>query len=169
MRSIRVMACIAMVALFVGVAVVGDALAGEKGKTVSRIAWFASSCPSAKVADVEGHAIILVEAKGIIFDEKWGAAMADESGICDYIKGAGPNEGYDVYTFSDGSTIVGRWKGSATAGSVGLLKSAGGEGTWSYVKGTGKFEGIQGGGTYKYWVLGPGRWYAEREGEYTIP
>ena len=32
MRSIRVMAFIAVIALFVGVVAVGDALAGEKGK-----------------------------------------------------------------------------------------------------------------------------------------
>ena len=169
MKAIRVMAFIALIGLVLGIVMIGDALAGEKGKVVERFAWFASSFPSAKVADVEGHAIVLLEAKGILFNEKWGAAIVDQSGTCDFIKGAGPHEGYDVTTFPDGSTIVDRYKGSARGGGAGTTKSASGEGTWSYVKGTGKFEGIQGGGTYKYWVLGPGRWYTEREGEYTIP
>ena len=37
------------------------------------------------------------------------------------------------------------------------------------LKGTGKFEGIKGDGTYKYWVVGPGQWYSDGEGEYTLP
>jgi hypothetical protein len=43
------------------------------------------------------------------------------------------------------------------------------EETWTYTKGTGKFEGFQGAGTFKAYILGPGQWYSDWEGECTLP
>ena len=91
------------------------------------------------------------------------------SGTGDYTKGIGPAEGYSFYTYPDGSTITTKWKSEAKTVGRGITGGGGGESTWTYIKGTGKFEGIQGGGTSKYWVLGPGQWYSDGEGEYTLP
>jgi len=170
MSRFKLLACIALITFAFGVALVGDALAGERGKVVSREVYFMASIPSAKVPDVEGHAIYLFEAKGIGFSEEWGAALISLAGTADYTKGAGPNEGYSHFTYADGSTITIRWKGRSKEGPApGTVGRREGDGTWTYIEGTGKFEGIKGRGTYKYFVLGPGQWYSDGEGEYTLP
>jgi hypothetical protein len=38
-----------------------------------------------------------------------------------------------------------------------------------FVKGTGKFKGIQAEGTYKSYILGTGQGYSDGVGEYTLP
>ena len=43
------------------------------------------------------------------------------------------------------------------------------EGKWTIVKGTGKFQGIIGGGTYSSYMLAPGQSYSEWEGEIEMP
>ncbi|MDH7499053.1 MAG: hypothetical protein QHH30_01545 [candidate division NC10 bacterium] len=162
MRSIKVMALIAVIVLFVGVAVVSDALAGEKGRVAVRDVFFSTNYVSAKVPDAEGHAVHFIEAKGMSFSEKWGACLLVMVAAQDYTKGVGPYHGYIHYTYHDASTITIKIEGEGRPGQRG-------EGTWSYTKGTGKFEGIQGGGTREYWVLGPGQWYVDAKGEYTLP
>jgi len=169
MKAIRVMAFIALIALAFGIATVGDAQAGERGKVVSRDVLFATGFQSAKVPDVEGHVIYLLDAKGMSFNEKWGPCLLVLSGAGDYTKGLGPAEGYSHYTYPDGSTITTKWKAEAKTVGRGITGGGGGEATWTYIKGTGRFEGIKGGGTSKYWVLGPGQWYTDGEGEYTLP
>jgi len=169
MKAIRVMAFVALIGLALGIAMVGDALAGESGKVVVRDVMFAASFPSAKVPDVEGHVIYLVDAKGIHFSDKWGVASAVCCGTTEYIKGVGPITGYYVYTFPDGSTNTIKYQGEAKGVPPGSTGRRGGEVTWTYVRGTGKFEGIKGGGTSKFWVVAPGLWYTEAEGEYALP
>jgi hypothetical protein len=169
MKAIRVMAFVTLIGFALGIALVGDALAGERGKVVSRDVHFAASFSSAKVPDTEGHAIYLLEAKGMSFNEKWGPCLLALSGAGDYTKGLGPSDGYTHYAFPDGSTITSKWKGETKTVGRGITGGGGGEATWTYIKGTGRFEGIKGGGTSKYWVLGPGQWYTDGEGEYTLP
>jgi hypothetical protein len=41
------------------------------------------------------------------------------------------------------------------------------EGTWSHIKGTGKWEGFQGGGTWKLRMIGEGISVMDWEGELT--
>ena len=143
--------------------------AAERGKVTCRTVWYATSFQSIPVGDVEGHIIFLFEAKGITFCEPWGACLIKESTTGDRTKGLGPAEGYDIYTFPDGSTITEKFTGEATSAGTGKTGTGAGEGTLTFVSGTGKFQGIQGGGTFKWWVLGPGQWYADFEGEYTLP
>jgi hypothetical protein len=141
--------------------------AAERGKVTGRLVYYATSFQSVPVGDVEGHIIFLFEAKGIGFWEPWGAALVKESATGDRTKGMGPTETYEIDTFPDGSTITFKIKGEATSAERG--KTAAGESTWTFLGGTGKFQGIQGGGTGKFWVLGPGQWYGDAEGEYTLP
>jgi len=162
MKAIRVMAFVTLIGFALGIAMVGDALAGEKGKVVVRDVFFMTNYVSAKVPDVGGHAVNFIEAKGMSFTEKWGACLFVMVAVQDYTEGVGPYLGYLHYTYRDGSTISIKMEGKGKPGERG-------EGTWSYIKGTGKFEGIQGGGTREYWVLGPGQWYVDAKGEYTLP
>jgi len=143
--------------------------AAEKGKVTAREVMYATNYQSIPVGDVEGHIVFLYEAKGIGFWEPWGAALAKESGIGDRTKGLGSNEAYTIITYPDGSTITIKGKGETKSAGPGKTGAGGGEGTWSFVSGTGKFQGIQGEGTSKWWHLGPGQYYVDFEGEYTLP
>jgi len=87
--------------------------------------------------------------------------LATLSGTSDVANGVGTSEVYIEYTFPDGSTIVAKQDGE--------LKGAGGRGTWRFLKGTGKFEGITGGGTFTSAIVGPGQFYCEPEGDYSLP
>ena len=143
--------------------------AAERGKVTCRLVFYATNFQSIPVGDVEGHIIYLYEAKGITFWEPWGAALAKESSIGDGTKGLGSTESYDIYTFPDGSTITTKSKGEAKSAGPGKTGSGAVEGTWTFLGGTAKFQGIQGGGTWKAWVLGPGQFYVDAEAEYTLP
>ena len=162
MSRSKLITFIALITLAFAGALVADALAGEKGNVVVRDVFFSAGYTSAKVPDLEGHVMNLIEAKGMSFSEKWGSCLLTMSATQDYTKGVGPYQGYIHYTYPDASTITikitGEGKGSSR-----------GEGTWTYLKGSGRFEGIEGGGTREYTVLGPGQWYADAEGEYTLP
>ncbi|MBY6120385.1 hypothetical protein KUV64_14720 [Mameliella alba] len=61
--------------------------------------------------------------------------------------GGGTQKGLTINKYRDGSTTVMSFQGSKTA----LEQHAenGFDGTWHFVSGTGRFEGISGGGTYE--------------------
>ena len=143
--------------------------AAERGKVTGRGVSYVTNFQSIPVGDVEGHILFLLEAKGIGFGEPWGHCLSKDSQIGDRTKGAGSVEGYTIQTYPDGSTITTKSKSMSRGAGPGKTGASEGEFTWTYVSGTGKFQGIQGGGTGKFWVLGPGQWYADSEGEYTLP
>ena len=159
----KIIAMMALIFFAMGILLVGDVVAGERGKFGARWVVYGTTFHTLKVPDVEDHAILAYEAKGIIFTEKWGAGLGYETGTLDLLKGEGTCQGYTQYTFPDGSTYTIKWEcNNKGKGSIW-------EGTWTYIKGTGKFEGIQGGGTWKSYDMGPGQWYSDGEGEYTLP
>ena len=169
MSKSKIIGLIALICLALSVSASPTAVGAEKGKIAGRIVRFAPGFESASVPDVEGHTIYLLKMKGIFFSDKWGTASVILRGTADLIKGAGTLEGYDQYTFPDGSTITSRWKGTQKGAGAGITGGAGGEATWTYVKGTGKFAGIKGEGTSKFWIVAPGQTYTDFEGEYTLP
>jgi hypothetical protein len=129
MSRFKLAAFVVLITVAYSVVLVGHALAGESGKVLGREVYFATGFPSAKVPDTEGHAIYLIEAKGMSFSEKWGPCLLVLSGAADYTKGLGPTEGYTYLTYPDGSTITSKWKGEAKAVGRGTTGSGGGEGT----------------------------------------
>jgi hypothetical protein len=78
-------------------------------------------------------------------------------GTVDVRKETSSGEAYLHATFPGGSTYIVK------------AESKGGKGTFTFIKGTGKLEGIQGGGTFKSYLLDPSQWYTDWEGEYTLP
>jgi hypothetical protein len=169
MSKFKILGIMVLFAFAMGIVLVGDAVAAEKGKVAYRQVYYMTSIHTLKVPDVEGHAINLLEAKGIVSSEKWGAALIYQINTLDFIKGSGTFQGYTHTTYPDGSTITTKFEGKSKGGGAGTTGMASSEGTWTYVKGTGKFEGIQGRGTMKSYVLGPGQFYSDSEGEYTLP
>ncbi len=161
MSKSKIVGILALVGFAMGSLLVSDALAEERGKISMREVLYGTTFHIQKVSDVEEHAIIAYEAKGIAFYEKWGTCLVTETGTLDFLKGEGPGKGYNHYTFPDGSTITMKWEAKIGAGR--------GEGTWTPIKGTGKFLGIQGEGTWKSYNMSPERWYDDSEIKYTLP
>jgi len=167
MSKFKIMGLMVLIAFVMVIVLVSNGLAEEKGKVAVRCAYTTATTHTLKVPDAEGHINILYEAKGIGFYEKWGPAPIHAVNTVDIIKGAGSFKGYTHTTFSDGSTISAKFEGKTTAGGApGATPSVG---TWTYIKGTGKFEGIQGKGTLKTYHLRPDQFYSDYEGEYTLP
>ena len=147
---------------------VTTSLAQEKIKTKRKDYGVIVKYETFKVDDIEGHALNLYEMWGV------GAGSSGEStsiskGTSDLIKGNGTHQGYYKNTDKDGSIFFSKWQGK-----VSTTESPEGkpimtwEGTFSYVKGTGKWENVQGGGTYKGGFIARGVYVNYIEGEYVI-
>jgi hypothetical protein len=149
--------------------ITSGAFAEQSGKWSARDVNCALKIQSAEVPGSEAHSMYLMEGKGISFTEREGAIPSVIIGVMDYKKGEGPANGYTAYTFPDGSTIRTRWDAMTRPGGAGVAGGSAGELRWSFVEGTGKFQGIQGGGRGEYWILAPGQWYVDFDGNYTIP
>jgi hypothetical protein len=169
MSKFKILGMTVLIAFAMGIFLVGDAVSEERGKVAERDVFYTTTFHILKVPDVEGHTNFLLEAKGIISKEKWGAALAYQVFTMDLIKGAGTFQGYTHTTYPDGSTTTAKFEGKSTGGGAGTTGTASSEGTWTYTKGTGKFQGIQGKGTFKSYVLGQSQYYSDNEGEYTLP
>jgi hypothetical protein len=163
MSKSKIVAMMVLIVFAMGIFLVGDAVAGERGKVANREVFFLTTFQSLKGPDIAGHTLHLVDAKAIGFTQKWGISTVYMNAVADVIKGESTNQGYNQHTFPDGSTTVHKWDGNNKG------KGASAEGTWTYIKGTGKFEGIQGGGTWKSYPMAPDQWYTDVEGEYTLP
>ncbi len=147
---------------------VTTSLAQEKVKTKRKDYGVIVKYETFKVDDFEGHAVNMYESRGV------GVASTGESswiskGQSDLTKGNGTHQGYYKSTDKDGDAFFSKWQGkvSTTQSPEGkpIMKW---EGTYSYVKGTGKWENIQGGGTYKGGFVARGIYVNYVEGEYII-
>lgn len=118
----------------------------------------------------EGHKIALLAWKGVGTTSSGEQTVFEVQGTSDHINFNGTVSGYQFSRFQDGSTWVSTYEGKMTAKPSGAGKppliSWGG--TWTIVKGTGKYENIEGGGTYKARFIAPGIFLNEAEGEYVI-
>jgi hypothetical protein len=95
-------------------------------------------------------------------------ALIVNNNFGDLTMGNGPHEGYIIISKQGGSAIA-KWKGKVTTTmSTVNLPITTMEGTFAYINGTGLFENIQGGGTYKGKYLSEKTYTVEWEGEYFI-
>ena len=152
------------VALFIAkIATIDFAQAGEKEK------WHGAShtvkWEQIEIGDEEGHVIAIYEQKQVYFNEMTGEKTPSTTfGIMDLnIKtGQGSGHGYGVNFYKDGAKTFRTWEGKSV-----------GEGHWrgtySLIKGTRKYEGVKGGGTWNSYSLAPQQSYLEVEGETEIP
>ena len=121
---------------------------------------------STEVGDTEDHLLLQYEAKDISSD---GRFITYKTAQADYIKEVGPHKGYNKVVDREGGTYFSKFEGMST-----FKKSSEGKpikivkGTYTYTKGTGKYEGIQGGGIYSGMMIGEGILSIDVEGEYFI-
>ncbi len=101
MSKSKIVAMMALIVFAMGIFLVGDAAAGESGKIAGGDVFYIPTTHTLKVPDVEEHAIFAFEGKGITFYEKWGACLANETGIMDLVKGEGTCQGYSQLEFPE--------------------------------------------------------------------
>ncbi len=167
MRAIRLMAFIAVIALFVGVTVVGDAVAGEKVKF--RTAIYRVKVEFVPVGDEEGQVFAVLEGKGISTNLQ-GKKFLDgwayrESFLADSNRNAGTwsVQGYCEYTDPEGDKICVAYDGKK------VDKDRPGEGTARLIKGTGKWQQIQGTGKWISYYVADDRGYSDAEWDVEWP
>jgi hypothetical protein len=145
---------------------VTTASAQEKVKVKRKAYGIKVKSEKFKIDDTEGHFLTLSEWKGVTSD---GEFTRYATSVGDLIKGNGPFNGYVKYVDRNGNKYFSKYNGMLTT-----TKSKEGKpiasikGTYSYIKGTGKFENIQGGGTFKGNFIGKGIYTVDSEGEYVI-
>jgi hypothetical protein len=105
------------------------------------------------VPDAEGHALVLGRVEGV--NRSTGPTPYMDNGkvtnfeFGDLTQGNGPQQGY--ISMSQGAdSVISKWSGKVTTTlSAEKTPITTFEGTWTKVKGTGRYEGITGKGTYK--------------------
>jgi hypothetical protein len=124
------------------------------------------------VGDEMGHLIGLTvsDGKNVSTGEHafMDGAKVTNMGYSDLIKGNGIQQGYVKFE-KEGGTTFARWEGKVTT----VLDTAGTpvsnfKGTFTYVKGTGKFKGIKGSGTYTGGLTSMTEYAVEWQGKYLI-
>jgi len=113
---------------------------------------------SLPVGDTEGHAYYMGSRRGLAQFENGDIAVFLNWFVFDITKGHGALQAYVIHTFEDGSTFVTKNEGTQWLDPKGQASM---KGTGKFVKGTGRFEGIQGDVTFEGKVLVP---YAKEKG-----
>ena len=142
-------------------------LAQGKVKVKFRAFAVVTKMEKLEVDDTKGHVVGITENKGVTSDGKFVRYFTSRS---DLIKGNGTLSGYGKYVeVKDGDAYFVKFDGTAntTKSPEGKLKITF-KGTYSYTKGTGKYENIQGGGTFSGGYIGKGIMFVDVEGEYSI-
>ncbi len=124
------------------------------------------------VGDAEGHVLSLAISEGLnvsIAEQEFmeGARTVNHS-FSDLVGGNGPHQGYVEFA-KNGDTAFGKWQGKVTT----VISAEGApvitfKGTTTWIKGTGKFENIQGTGTYNGAFISKTEYTVAWAGEYTI-
>ena len=106
-----------------------------------------SEIEAAKVDDVPGHVVGIGEVKGLTFFDDGETAIFYGAFSFDYINGSGTFDAYIVNTFEDGSILAYEInKAETRAAKGGKISEL--RGQYTYIKGTGRFAGIKGGGVF---------------------
>lgn len=120
--------------------------------------------------DMPGHEITLINFLGLdnSSDPVFNNVQVNSIGSSDMIAGTGTGKGYRAVTHNGGDKTFASYEGTTTT-----VTTADGssdtsfEGKWWFTRGTGKFKGISGGGTYNGKMTENGYVY-EWKGEYEI-
>ena len=151
---------------------VPNSVAQQKTKIAEKITAADTKTETINVGDTEDHIISLGEDEGTNVStgkhKFMDGAEWSSMGQSDLVKGNGTHQGYAKHAQNADSAFL-KYEGKITT----TLSSTGSpiitfEGTWSWTKGTGQFENIQGSGTYKGKYISRTIWTAEWEGEYFI-
>ena len=132
--------CILFCILFSAWILGSTILAGAETLKI-KVSSYSTQVEVIQVGDMEGHIIMPHTRRGLAFFENGDVATYTCWATADLIKGKGTADGYTMFTFEDGSTIVYKFKAIWEPGPRGF---AIGKGTGEFTKGTGRHEGIKG-------------------------
>lgn len=139
------------------------AYAGEK--FVLRASLYRAKGETLEVGDAEGHRLRVSEYMGVAFNEAGGwfldTAQYVVKSTSTKSKAGGTLSGFKIFTMKDGSKAFARFEETREL-------PDGDEGTFQFIEGSGKLEGIKGGGTWRVWVVAPGLLWDRLEGEYEV-
>jgi hypothetical protein len=167
----RCMVVLASLALIVAL-VAATSLAEKKHKVAGKMTMNYPEQEKIEVGDTEGHVLSFGTADGTnectsehTFMD---GAQVVNMAFGDLVQGSGLHQGYVKLTLRDDAVFC-KWEGAVTT----TVPEEGAaimsfKGTYSYIKGTGQFENIQGRGTYQGAFASDTQYVAEWEGEYSI-
>jgi len=165
MSRFRILALIALFTFALGLALVGEAVAGEKFKL--RAVWYTVKLESVNVPGEEGRIFFVCEDKGILTVLQGSKLLDGMVALDAYFgdlntkTGTASGGGAIECTDRDGDKIYWTWEGKAV------------KGTWSgpatILRGTGKFEGVKGKITWVSFNVAPNQFYVDWEGELERP
>ena len=151
---------------------VTTSIAQQKIKVEGKHTFAYTNQDSINVGDTEGHLITLSAYEGFNVstgnDKFMDGAMDVAMGFSDLVMGNGTDQGYGKFSLN-GDVIFWKHQGNiATTFSPEGMPVSTAEGSWTWTKGTGKYENIQGSGTYKGKFMSRSIFIVEWEGEYFI-
>ena len=166
MRASRAAVFMAVIVFVLGVTAIGDVAAGQKVR--HRTVWYTVKWEQIDVPGEEGHLIGVLENKGIetVFEGKIlpDGSVARAVGLVDVNTktGEGSLRAYREATDSDGDKRYDTYEGKRVSDTLW-------EGEWTTMRGTGKYEGITGKGTWRAYIVAPGQSHCNWEGELELP
>ena len=137
-----------------------------------REAGYISKMQVVDVGDVPDHLIGMAEGAGVLSCDDGNVATTSWKETLDLNKGGGKSNGYESLTYEDGSNQWIKYPCTITPSADG--KTARWEGPFEFIKGTARFQGIQGEGSYigKRLASSPGagvQYYIDWTFTYTLP
>ena len=120
------------------------------------------------ILDAPGHIVGIFERQGDVLFEDGEKAKQIFRGTVDSNRGKGFFQGYSLVTFEDGATIISTMGGTFEIPKGGKLPVSKGKG--KYIKGTGRFQGIEGTVSFTGKQTKPygGEYKAEQESDVTV-
>ena len=149
-----------------------SSMAQQKTKIAGKMTCAYTKQEVIDAGDTEGHVLSLAEYEGTNVSagahEFMDGAQVVNMGLSDLVKGNGTHYGYLEFA-KKGDAVFAKWQGKvATVLSAEGTPITAFEGTFSYTKGTGRFENIQGSGSYKGKFISKTIYTTDWEGEYFI-
>ena len=170
MSKTKIIALVALIILAFCMTTIGNAVAGEKFKLST--VYYAVKWEHINVPGEEGHLVAAQEAKGIsrnMEGETFGDGWVDHQASVFDINlktGLGSGHGYGEVTDRDGDKYYYTWEGKRMRGKIWASYW---RGEMTIVKGTGKYEGIKGNGTFSAYPIASMQWYSDTELEVELP
>ena len=121
------------------------------------------------VTEQSGDMLMLVESRGTNKSSNWmDDAQVVNKEIDFLIQGNGPQHGY--ITFAKGEdTVDVKWSGYVSTAMANAEPHISFHGTWEQLKGTGKYQGIQGKGSYKGHYISQTDYVVDWVGHSSVP
>ena len=151
---------------------IATSVAQEKFKIAGKQTLAFTNQERIMIGDIDGHVLSLAEAKGVNQStgptEFMDGAQAINVVSSDLVNFSGPIHGYSISKKGNDSfyaKIEGKLTTTVSSDGSPLTTI---EATMTWIKGTGKYEGVMGGGTAKGRYIAPNIYIMEWEGEYWI-